>query len=47
MYTHLLLFLGLGGFVACKALSQRNNNPTKASRPWDSVRSWINSLLAS
>lgn len=28
---------GLGGFVACRALSQRNNDPTKASRPWDSV----------
>ncbi|XP_021276195.1 3-oxoacyl-[acyl-carrier-protein] synthase II, chloroplastic-like [Herrania umbratica] len=27
--------IGLGGFVACKALSQRNNDPTKASRPWD------------
>ncbi|KAM2313821.1 hypothetical protein ACFX1S_026924 [Malus domestica] len=29
--------LGMGGFVACRALSQRNNDPTKASRPWDSV----------
>lgn len=28
---------GLGGFVACRALSQRNNDPTKASRPWDIV----------
>ncbi|CAO2841670.1 unnamed protein product [Amaranthus hypochondriacus] len=27
--------IGLGGFVACKALSQRNGDPTKASRPWD------------
>ncbi|KAL5098371.1 hypothetical protein RYX36_002698 [Vicia faba] len=27
--------VGLGGFVACKALSQRNDDPTKASRPWD------------
>ncbi|CAI8589718.1 unnamed protein product [Vicia faba] len=27
--------IGLGGFVACKALSQRNDDPTKASRPWD------------
>lgn len=27
--------IGLGGFVACKALSQRNSDPTKASRPWD------------
>ncbi|XP_010937286.1 3-oxoacyl-[acyl-carrier-protein] synthase II, chloroplastic isoform X2 [Elaeis guineensis] len=27
--------IGLGGFVACRALSQRNADPTKASRPWD------------
>ncbi|URE42599.1 3-oxoacyl- acyl-carrier-protein synthase [Musa troglodytarum] len=27
--------IGLGGFVACRSLSQRNNDPTKASRPWD------------
>ncbi|KAJ3673192.1 hypothetical protein LUZ60_006566 [Juncus effusus] len=30
--------IGLGGFVACRALSQRNNDPTKASRPWDTGR---------
>ncbi|KAG6385729.1 hypothetical protein SASPL_154607 [Salvia splendens] len=30
--------IGLGGFVACRALSQRNGDPTKASRPWDSSR---------
>ncbi|MQM05500.1 hypothetical protein Taro_038313 [Colocasia esculenta] len=30
--------IGLGGFVACKALSQRNNDPFKASRPWDIER---------
>ncbi|KAL3830064.1 hypothetical protein ACJIZ3_018866 [Penstemon smallii] len=30
--------IGLGGFVACRALSQRNTDPTKASRPWDSNR---------
>ncbi|XP_022754769.1 3-oxoacyl-[acyl-carrier-protein] synthase II, chloroplastic isoform X1 [Durio zibethinus] len=30
--------IGLGGFVACRALSQRNNDPTKASRPWDVSR---------
>ncbi|XP_022888501.1 3-oxoacyl-[acyl-carrier-protein] synthase II, chloroplastic-like isoform X1 [Olea europaea var. sylvestris] len=30
--------IGLGGFVACRALSQRNCDPTKASRPWDSKR---------
>ncbi|KAF8728929.1 hypothetical protein HU200_018228 [Digitaria exilis] len=27
--------IGLGGFVACRALSQRNTDPAKASRPWD------------
>jgi len=26
---------GLGGFVACRALSTRNDEPSKASRPWD------------
>jgi 3-oxoacyl-[acyl-carrier-protein] synthase II len=30
--------LGLAGFCACKALSQRNDAPTKASRPWDRQR---------
>ncbi|KAG0618438.1 hypothetical protein M758_4G064300 [Ceratodon purpureus] len=30
--------IGLGGFVACRALSQRNDDPTKASRPWDKNR---------
>lgn len=30
--------IGLGGFVACKALSQRNNDPSRASRPWDAGR---------
>lgn len=25
--------------MACRALSQRNNDPTKASRPWDVVSS--------
>jgi len=29
---------GLGGFVACRALSSRNEDPTKASRPWDNGR---------
>lgn len=29
---------GLGGFIACRALSQRNDEPTKASRPWDKNR---------
>ncbi|KAJ9691879.1 hypothetical protein PVL29_011136 [Vitis rotundifolia] len=27
--------IGLGGFVACRALSQRNSDPARASRPWD------------
>ncbi|XP_060205966.1 3-oxoacyl-[acyl-carrier-protein] synthase II, chloroplastic-like [Lycium barbarum] len=27
--------IGLGGFTACGALSQRNSDPTRASRPWD------------
>ncbi|XP_042050959.1 3-oxoacyl-[acyl-carrier-protein] synthase II, chloroplastic-like isoform X1 [Salvia splendens] len=30
--------IGLGGFVACRALSQRNSDPAKASRPWDNGR---------
>jgi 3-oxoacyl-[acyl-carrier-protein] synthase II len=30
--------IGLAGFVACKALSQRNEDPAKASRPWDKQR---------
>lgn len=30
--------IGVGGFVACKALSTRNEEPTKASRPWDKDR---------
>ncbi|KAG0471446.1 hypothetical protein HPP92_015992 [Vanilla planifolia] len=30
--------IGLGGFVACRALSQKNNDPAKASRPWDMDR---------
>ncbi|KAA8541607.1 hypothetical protein F0562_022759 [Nyssa sinensis] len=27
--------IGLGGFLACGALSQKNSDPVKASRPWD------------
>ncbi|MFI8479048.1 beta-ketoacyl-ACP synthase II [Pseudomonas sp. NPDC078700] len=27
--------LGIGGFAAARALSTRNDEPTKASRPWD------------
>jgi 3-oxoacyl-[acyl-carrier-protein] synthase II len=29
---------GVGGFVACRALSTRNDEPARASRPWDSNR---------
>lgn len=30
--------LGVGGFAAMKALSKRNEDPAKASRPWDKDR---------
>jgi 3-oxoacyl-[acyl-carrier-protein] synthase II len=30
--------MGLAGFVACKALSERNDAPEAASRPWDKGR---------
>lgn len=30
--------MGMAGFCACKALSQRNEEPEKASRPWDRAR---------
>ncbi|MDP1880883.1 MAG: beta-ketoacyl-ACP synthase II [Parachlamydiaceae bacterium] len=30
--------MGLAGFCACKALSQRNDSPQQASRPWDIQR---------
>ncbi len=33
-----ILPCGLAGFVACKALSERNDNPQAASRPWDKNR---------
>lgn len=33
-----ILPMGLAGFCACKALSQRNDDPEKASRPWDQDR---------
>jgi 3-oxoacyl-[acyl-carrier-protein] synthase II len=29
---------GIGGFIACKALSKRNDDPAAASRPWDKNR---------
>jgi 3-oxoacyl-[acyl-carrier-protein] synthase II len=30
--------MGIGGFAAMRALSQRNNEPHRASRPWDKDR---------
>jgi 3-oxoacyl-[acyl-carrier-protein] synthase II len=30
--------MGMAGFVACKALSDSNDQPQKASRPWDKER---------
>lgn len=30
-----IIQMGIAGFCACKALSQRNDAPQKASRPWD------------
>jgi 3-oxoacyl-[acyl-carrier-protein] synthase II len=30
--------LGIGGFAAMRAISSRNDEPTKASRPWDKDR---------
>ncbi|EME31466.1 3-oxoacyl-[acyl-carrier-protein] synthase II [Galdieria sulphuraria] len=30
--------IGLTGFIACRALSKRNEDPTKACRPWDTER---------
>jgi len=33
-----LMPIGVAGFVACKALSERNDAPEKASRPWDKNR---------
>ncbi len=33
-----VLQMGVAGFCACKALSQRNDEPTRASRPWDRGR---------
>jgi 3-oxoacyl-[acyl-carrier-protein] synthase II len=30
--------IGVAGFVACRALSERNEDPQKASRPWDKQR---------
>ncbi|XVF51287.1 hypothetical protein PTKIN_Ptkin04bG0172700 [Pterospermum kingtungense] len=33
-----ILPAGVGGFIACRALSQRNDDPKTASRPWDKDR---------
>jgi 3-oxoacyl-[acyl-carrier-protein] synthase II len=30
--------MGLGGFIACRALSERNDDPARASRPFDRAR---------
>jgi 3-oxoacyl-[acyl-carrier-protein] synthase II len=30
--------MGVGGFAAMRALSTRNDEPEKASRPWDAAR---------
>jgi len=30
--------LGIGGFAAARAMSTRNDDPTRASRPWDKAR---------
>jgi 3-oxoacyl-[acyl-carrier-protein] synthase II len=30
--------IGVAGFIACKALSERNDEPQRASRPWDKKR---------
>lgn len=30
--------VNIGGFIACKALSKRNDEPQRASRPWDTDR---------
>ena len=30
--------MGLGGFIACRALSERNDDPARASRPFDAER---------
>lgn len=30
--------MGLGGFIACRALSTRNSDPERACRPWDKDR---------
>jgi 3-oxoacyl-[acyl-carrier-protein] synthase II len=30
--------MGLAGFIACRALSKRNDDPQRASRPWDRDR---------
>ncbi|KAI7995947.1 hypothetical protein LOK49_LG11G00895 [Camellia lanceoleosa] len=34
----MIIPIGLGSFIACRALSQRNDDPQTASRPWDKDR---------
>ncbi|KAL6979442.1 3-oxoacyl-[acyl-carrier-protein] synthase I, chloroplastic [Sarracenia purpurea var. burkii] len=36
-----IMAAGVGGFIACRALSRRNDEPQKASRPWDKHRDGI------
>ncbi|GLT49670.1 hypothetical protein SLA2020_232130 [Shorea laevis] len=33
-----IMATGIGGLIACRALSQRNDEPKRASRPWDKDR---------
>uniref|UniRef100_A0A6T6K9G0 beta-ketoacyl-[acyl-carrier-protein] synthase I n=1 Tax=Rhodosorus marinus TaxID=101924 RepID=A0A6T6K9G0_9RHOD len=33
-----ITMMGMAGFIACKALSARNDEPQRASRPWDKQR---------
>ena len=35
---HCIAYLGIGGFSSARALSQRNDEPERASRPWDRDR---------
>ncbi len=41
--------LGIGGFAAMRALSQRNDEPERACRPWDksATDSWSAKARAS
>ena len=35
---HCIAYLGIGGFASARALSSRNDEPERASRPWDRDR---------